>query len=245
MDKDYKKAFENILKGKLYYKNSNEYHQANDIIYNHPFIQDLIKKAERLEAIESADGGDAMNRLVEFKKYACDKNDSGLNQAIVAHLLDEYQELKNYILKSQQQEKELERYKNIKLDSDFGKRIDKILKDIGNMEIYQLDILLLYEIYRQLEKAKEQQARELEEKHFKEIVGLLYNDLEYLEFSIVDYKPSFVNDKTKERVDIEYHLLDSEEYVIQKTGMLGDDFSGQIARKFKDTDKWLLITYEC
>jgi Tfp pilus assembly ATPase PilU len=53
MDKDYKKAFENILKGKLYYKNGNEYHPANDIIYNHPFIQDLINKAERLETIES------------------------------------------------------------------------------------------------------------------------------------------------------------------------------------------------
>lgn len=74
---------------------------------------------EYVNSIESVDGRDAMNSLVEFKKYACDKNDSGLNQAIVAHLLDEYQELKNFILKSQQQEKELELHRKLFKLLDF------------------------------------------------------------------------------------------------------------------------------
>jgi hypothetical protein len=106
MDKDYKKAFENILKGKLYYKNSNEYHQANDIIYNHPFIQDLIKKAERLEAIENADDNSILHALNETSKYI----DKFVNTEYQKNNYKKVFEpvLRNYILKSQQKAKELE-----------------------------------------------------------------------------------------------------------------------------------------
>ena len=45
---DYKIEFENILMGKLYYKNGYDYYPANEILYNHPLIQKLIKDSEEL-----------------------------------------------------------------------------------------------------------------------------------------------------------------------------------------------------
>ena len=57
MRKEIEEAIKNILIGKLYYKNGNEYFPANEMLFNHPIIQDLIKKADRLSQIENADGG--------------------------------------------------------------------------------------------------------------------------------------------------------------------------------------------
>jgi hypothetical protein len=131
MDKDYKKAFENILKGKLYYKNSNEYHQANDIIYNHPFIQDLIKKAERLEVIESADGGEVLELFDRYgEEPVCRTTNTKWGLPVDELNQENWDKIRNYILKSQQQAKELEEIKR----EHFEEIVNLLYNDLEYLE---------------------------------------------------------------------------------------------------------------
>jgi len=79
--------------------------------------QELLEKEQRLEAIESADGGEAINIINDKLKL-----EKTHRMSIIKW--NELHTINNFILKSQQQAKELERYKkfvkSIEIDEEHN-----------------------------------------------------------------------------------------------------------------------------
>lgn len=120
-------ALENILKG---------YAQSKD---THGLSKDLhtVKKAlERLEAIESVDGGEVLKALQSLTKKGVENSKKGY-----LDIDNEWNTINNFIKKSQQQEKELEELKREVLEVTIDYRTNKRLRHKYYNDIVELENL--------------------------------------------------------------------------------------------------------